>query len=110
MKKARGTLIVHTTEDGQEDTSPAVAELGAIFVDPDAYADPERWHQAAARIRAEAPILKVDLPGYPPFWAITKHADVMEVERHPRGVHQLPGHRSSWTRSASRRCAPPSLR
>ena len=28
-------------------------DLGAIFVDPDAYADPERWNESAARIRAE---------------------------------------------------------
>jgi cytochrome P450 len=60
-----------------------VEELGSIFVDGSAYADPVAWHASAARIRDERPILGVDLPGYPRFWAITKHADVMEVERNP---------------------------
>ena len=35
------------------------------------------------RIREESPILKVSEPGFPEFWAITKHEDVMEIERHP---------------------------
>ncbi|MFI5044499.1 MAG: hypothetical protein ACHQDC_06880 [Acidimicrobiales bacterium] len=61
-----------------EPLTSTVEDLGSIFVDPDAYADPEYWHAAAARIRAERPILPVDLPGFPRFWAITKHADVME--------------------------------
>jgi cytochrome P450 len=67
-----------------------VEQLGSIFVDPVAYADPVQWHEAAARIRAERPILPVDLPGYPRFWAITKHADVMEVERHPEVFTNAP--------------------
>ncbi len=57
--------------------------LGSIFADPAAYADPERWYAAAARIRDESPILRVSIPGFPDFWAITKHDDVMEIERHP---------------------------
>ena len=57
--------------------------LGSIFADPTAYADPSGWHAAAKQIRDEAPILKVALEGYPEFWAITKHADVMEIERNP---------------------------
>ena len=61
----------------------AVENLGSIFADPVAYADPERWHATARRIREESPILRVEVPDYPAFWAITKHADVMEIERHP---------------------------
>ena len=64
-------------------TTTSVEELGSIFADPAAYADPVAWHAAAARIRAESPILRVALPEFPEFWAITKHADVMEIERHP---------------------------
>src|SRR5258705_198685 len=58
-------------------------ELGRIFAEPSAYADPAGWHEVAARVRAEQPIMHVSLPEYPEFWAITKHPDVMEVERHP---------------------------
>jgi cytochrome P450 len=63
--------------------SRSLDDLGVIFVDPAAYADPVAWHDAARRIRAECPILKVSVPGYPEFWAITTHADVMEIERNP---------------------------
>src|SRR5699024_3836486 len=35
------------------------------------------------RIRAAAPILRVTVPKFPEFWVITKHVDVMEIERHP---------------------------
>jgi cytochrome P450 len=55
--------------------------LGRIFADPAAYADPVAWHEAARRLRREAPIAKVSLPEYQDFWAITRHADIMEIER-----------------------------
>ncbi len=61
----------------------ATESLGVIFVDPGEYAQPDRWHAAARRIRDESPILKVAVEGHPEFWAITKHADVMEIERNP---------------------------
>jgi len=61
----------------------AVENLGSIFADPAAYADPIGWHAAAKQIRDQSPILKVALEGYEEFWAITKHADVMEIERNP---------------------------
>jgi cytochrome P450 len=63
--------------------APTTENLGAIFADPAAYADPEGWHAAAKRIREESPILRVELNGFPPFWAVTKHVDVMEIERNP---------------------------
>jgi cytochrome P450 len=57
--------------------------IGAIFVDPVAYSDPVAWHAAARQIREESPILEVCVRGYPRFLAVTRHDDVMEVERHP---------------------------
>ena len=68
---------------GYKVLTTAVDNLGSIFADPTAYADPSGWHAAAKQIRDQAPILKVALEGYPEFWAITKHADVMEIERNP---------------------------
>jgi cytochrome P450 len=64
-------------------TTASVESLGSIFVDPAAFADPDRWHAAAERIREESPILKVTLDDYPEFYAITTHAHVMEIEKHP---------------------------
>ncbi len=60
-----------------------LSSLGRIFAEPSAYADPVAWHAAAKRLREEAPIIKVSLPEYPEFYAVTKHADVMEIERNP---------------------------
>ncbi|MFN8051411.1 MAG: cytochrome P450 [Acidimicrobiales bacterium] len=54
---------------------------GAIFIDADAYTDPEAWHRTAAELRSEAPVLRVEADGYLPFWALTRHADVFEVSR-----------------------------
>lgn len=64
-------------------TSVEVGQLGSIFTQAAAYADPASWHSAAKRIRDKAPILRVAMDGYPEFWAITKHADVMTIERNP---------------------------
>ncbi len=64
-------------------TTAPVESLGSIFADPVAYSHPDSWHAAAQRIRDEAPILKVAQSGFPEFWAITKHADVLEIERNP---------------------------
>jgi cytochrome P450 len=58
-----------------------IEEAGRVFTDPTAYADDERFHAACALLRAEAPVHRVDVEGFNPFWAITKHADVMEIER-----------------------------
>jgi hypothetical protein len=68
-------------------TRTAIEGLGAIFVDPEAYAHPDRWHATATRIREESPVLKVAVEGQPEFGAITKHADVMEPPRSPGHTH-----------------------
>jgi cytochrome P450 len=59
----------------------SVEDAGKVFTDPSAYADEERFHRAATVLRRQSPVHWVDEPGYRPFWAITRHADVMEVER-----------------------------
>lgn len=59
----------------------------SIFCDPTAYADPERWHAEAARLRTHDPVHLVTEPGYRPFYAVTRHADVTEVERQHDRFH-----------------------
>ena len=54
-----------------------------IFTDPKAYTDSERWHSVAARLRREDPVTRIEAEGYDPFWAVTRHADVLEIERQP---------------------------
>jgi len=40
-------------------------------------------HDAWTRLRAEAPVCWMQPPDYQPFWAITKHADIVEVSKQP---------------------------
>jgi cytochrome P450 len=56
-------------------------EAAKVFADPQAYTDEAKLHASLAHLRANAPVSWVDVPDYRPFWAITKHADVMEIER-----------------------------
>lgn len=59
----------------------SLREAGRIFVDPKAYADPAAWHAAAAQLRREDPLHLVEAEGYDPFYAVTRHADIAEIER-----------------------------
>ncbi|MFC5187559.1 cytochrome P450 [Actinomadura harenae] len=63
-------------------------EAGRTFADPAAHADESRFndpgsrfHAAAALLRRDDPVHWVEADGYAPFWAVTRHADVLEVER-----------------------------
>ena len=40
-------------------------------------------HEAWTRLRREAPVCLMRPPGYRPFWAVTKHADIIEVSTQP---------------------------
>lgn len=52
-----------------------------VFADPKSYADDVRLHEALTHLRAHNPVAWVDNRPYRPFWAITKHADIMAIER-----------------------------
>lgn len=56
-------------------------DAARVLADPTAYADDARLHAALTHLRANNPVAWVDNPPYRPFWAITKHADIMDVER-----------------------------
>jgi cytochrome P450 len=58
-----------------------VEAAGRVFTEPTAYADEPRFHAACALLRREAPVHRVEAEGFYPFYALTKHADVMEIER-----------------------------
>ena len=56
-------------------------EAARVLADPQAATDERRLHEALAHLRAHAPVSWVDVEPFAPFWAITKHADVMDIER-----------------------------
>ena len=49
-----------------------VDEAARVFTDPVAYADEKRFHAACTLLRREAPVTRVDVDGYFPFWAVTR--------------------------------------
>jgi cholest-4-en-3-one 26-monooxygenase len=53
------------------------------LVDPARYARRGYPHEAWTRLRAEAPVAHFAPSGYEPFWAVTKHADIVEISRQP---------------------------
>ena len=61
---------------------------GSLFTDPVRYADDDSWHAAVTHIRRHQPVCKVGVEGFPDFWAITRHADINEIERNPEVFHQ----------------------
>lgn len=55
----------------------------ADLIDPERYARRGYPHEAWTRLRAEAPVAYFAPEGWEPFWAITKHADVLEIAKQP---------------------------
>jgi cholest-4-en-3-one 26-monooxygenase len=53
------------------------------LVDADRYARRGYPHDVWSRMRAEEPVSYVQAPGFEPFWAVTKHVDIMEVAKQP---------------------------
>jgi cytochrome P450 len=62
-------------------SAPIIDEAAKVFADPTSYADEPRLHAALTHLRAHAPVSLVDIRPYRPFWAITRHADIMKIER-----------------------------
>jgi cytochrome P450 len=48
---------------------------------PEVYSDPSTLHKVYARLRREAPVLRIDRAPYRTFWALTRHAEISEVSR-----------------------------
>jgi cytochrome P450 len=67
--------------DGASTSTPTVDSTADVLADPTAYADEPRLHAALGHLRSHAPVAWVDRSPYRPFWAITRHADIMEIER-----------------------------
>jgi len=61
--------------------------IAEAIVDPKAYADGKRVDDAFAFLRREMPLEKTALEHYDPFWVVTKHADILEVERQNELFH-----------------------
>ncbi len=54
------------------------------LVEPSRFAQKGYPHDLWTRLRAEAPVIYLEPPGHPPFWAVTTHADIVEVATQPQ--------------------------
>lgn len=61
----------------------SLSELDGEIASHQLYADPARMHAVFDRLRSEDPLHWTEAPGHPPFWAVSRHADVIEVGKHP---------------------------
>lgn len=61
------------------------------LVDPAAYAKDGYPHEAWATLRRESPVAHFTLDGWLPFWAITRHAHIVEVSKQPDVFLNEPG-------------------
>jgi len=61
--------------------------LARTIIDPKSYSQRELVDAAFTRIRAEHPLEKAELPDFDPFWVVSRHADIKEIERQPDIFH-----------------------
>jgi cytochrome P450 len=56
-------------------------ELAATIVNPLAHADINTIHGAFTEMRANYPLAVAEVEGCEPFWAVSKHADILDISR-----------------------------
>lgn len=62
-------------------------ELANVIVDPKAYAAGEPVDQAFAEIRRDSPLARAHPTNFDPFWVVSRHADVLDIERRADVFH-----------------------
>ena len=79
------------------ETAAAVVpqEIANQIVLPEGHVDLDKLFAAYAWLRANMPVGKAIVEGFDPLWLVSKHADIMEVERNTdvftAGGHEEPG-------------------
>jgi cytochrome P450 len=67
----------------QSASSTVPADIAARVVLPEGHREDEPLFEAYRWLRENAPLAQVSVEGYDPVWLVTKHADIMEIERQP---------------------------
>jgi cytochrome P450 len=63
------------------------ANIGRTIVDPKSYAALTPLHEAFAWLRRNDPVALIETEGFAPFWAVTKHAEIMRIGRDKTTFH-----------------------
>ena len=91
----------------------AVGTIDGVRFDPTELVDPARYardgypHALWTRLRAEAPVAYCAPPGYEPFWAITRHADIVQISTQP--LRFSSAHGITLRRAGAPAFAPPEM-
>jgi cytochrome P450 len=75
-------------------TNPAIRDDltdGFDLIDPRPYGESGPPHASWAALRRRSPLHRCAPPGYEPFWAVTKHADICEISKRPDDFLSFPG-------------------
>ena len=62
-------------------------DVADTIVNPWAYADGRKVDEAFAWLRREAPLEQAQPDGFDPFWVVSRHADILNVERQNELFH-----------------------
>jgi hypothetical protein len=64
---------------------------GRELIEPSWYGEHGPPHDVWSQLRRESPVHACEPPGYRPFWAITRHADICEISKRPETFSSAPG-------------------
>jgi cytochrome P450 len=64
---------------------------GSELIEPASYRLHGPPHEIWTQLRASSPVHRCQPPGYGPFWAVTKHADICQVGKDPSSFRSHPG-------------------
>lgn len=110
MARRLGAVASVRDTAGMTSVDPQTS-AGALFADPQRWADMEAWHHEVAEIRRTQPVLEVDVEGFERFWALTRHADVFAVsrddERWNNTTRSVLGTDESWEQMVASGMPPP---
>jgi len=70
-----------TSTDAHADLTLEVA--GQAFLTGQTFQNEAYFHAAASKLRSDDPVHWVEHPDFNPFYVLTKHADILDVELHP---------------------------
>lgn len=80
-----------TPGERRPDVGQALADtIDEIIVDPKTYGDEHAYHDAFRQLRREDPLHWTEPADYRPFWAVSRHADIMAVELNAKNFQNGP--------------------
>src|SRR4051812_19810875 len=69
-------------------TAPVIPdEIARAVVLPESHTDPDVYLPAYKWLRENMPLGKAQIDGFDDLWLVSKHADILEIERQPNLFH-----------------------